>query len=109
MPLRINPQAPGIARRAGRYQRKLVRALAIATRRFSRGDAELATLFRSARVEGVDTKLCLRKGAVSFFAPPFRGGYHQIYDWTYLEESTERDLAADIAWSLRHSLREWRR
>jgi hypothetical protein len=102
----VNPSAPGILWRARKYQRKLESALAFATRIDARGDARLAALYASARVEGVDTKLRMRKATVSFVAPPFKGGYHLIFDWSAVDESTARELAMDISWSLRHSLRE---
>ncbi len=56
-------------------------------------------------MEGVDSKLRMKKSTVSFSAPPFRGGLHQIYDWANVEESTVLELAEGIAWSLGESLR----
>jgi hypothetical protein len=47
----------------------------------------------------------MKKATVSFSAPPFRGGLHQIYDWANVEESTVLELAEVIAWSLGESLR----
>jgi hypothetical protein len=84
---------------------KLLKALTIAARRHSSSDPRLAELYAGAKVEGVDSKLRMKKATVSFSAAPFRGGLHQIYDWADVEESTVVELAAGIAWSLRESLR----
>lgn len=84
---------------------KLRKALAIAARREFRRHPRLAELYAGAKVEGVASKLRMKKAVVSFYSTPFRGGLHQIYDWTSVEENTVSELAADIAWSLRESLR----
>jgi hypothetical protein len=84
---------------------KLRKALAIAARRDFRRDPRLADLYAAAKVEGVASKLRMKKAVVSFYTTPFRGGLHQVYDWTSVEESTVLELAADIASSLRESLR----
>jgi hypothetical protein len=84
---------------------KLRKALAIAARRHPASDPRLPELYARANVEGVDSKLRMKKATVSFTAPPFRGGLHQIYDWAYVEDSSILELAAYIAWSLREQLR----
>jgi hypothetical protein len=86
---------------------KLRKALAIAARRDFLRDPRLAELYATAKVEGVVSTLRMKKAVVSFYTTPFQGGLHQIYDWTSVEESTVLDLAADIAWSLRESLRNF--
>jgi hypothetical protein len=101
----INPSSPAIVRKARRYEMKLRKALAIAARRDFRRDSRLAALYAGAKVEGVASILRMKKAVVSFYTTPFGGGLHQIYDWTSVEEYTVLDLAADIAWSLRESLR----
>lgn len=101
----INPSAPGIARKARRYEMKLCKALAIAARRDSSSDPRMVELYSGAKVEGVDSKLRMKKAVVSFYTTPFRGGLHQIYDWSNVEECTVLELAADISWSLLESLR----
>ncbi len=105
----IDPSAPGIARTARRYEMKLRKALGIAASRHSSSDPRLAELYAGAKVEGVDSKLRMKKATVSFSAPPFRGGLHQIYDWANAEESTVLELAEIIAWSLSESLRRFDR
>jgi len=101
----VNVSSPGIARRARRYERKLREALTIAAKRDSRKDPRLAALYAGATVEGIDSKLRMKKAVITFSAPPFRGGLHQIYDWTDLDSSSARQLAESLAWSLRESLR----
>jgi hypothetical protein len=101
----VDPSSPAIARKARRYEMKLRRALAIAARRNSPGDLRLTELYAGATVEGVDSKLRMKKGTVTFSTAPFRGGLHQIYDWATLEENTVIELAEIIGWSLRESLR----
>jgi hypothetical protein len=102
---KVNPASPAIARRARRYEVKLRRALALAAKRSPR-DPVLAVLYGSAEVEGLDSRLMMKKAAVTFTERPFRGGLHQIYDWRTLDELSERELADGISWSLRESLRE---
>jgi hypothetical protein len=104
----IDLSSPSIIRQARRYELKLRRALAIAARRDSRKDPRLAALYAGAQVEGVDSKLRTKRGVVTFTAPPFRGGLHQIYDWPILDENSVRELAESLAWSLRESLRRAR-
>ena len=101
----VDASSPGIARRARRYELKLRRALAAASRKESRRDARLAALYASARVEGLDSKLRIKKAVVSFSAPSFSGGLHQIYDWSDLDATSDRELTESLAWSLRESLR----
>ena len=101
----VNLSSPGIARRARRYELKLREALAVAAKRDSRKDPRLAALYAGAQVEGVDTKLRMKKGVVTFTAPPFRGGLHQIYDWSTLDECSVRELAENVSFMLRESLR----
>jgi hypothetical protein len=102
----VNLSSPGVLRRARRYKLKLRQALAIAAKRDTRKDPRLAALYASAQIEGVDSKLRMKKGVVCFSAPPFRGGLFQIYDWSSLDDCSVRDLAESIAWSLRQSLRD---
>ena len=101
----VDLSSPGIARKARRYEAKLRQALAIAAKRDSRSDARLAALYAGARVEGVDSKLRLKRGVITFSAPPFGGGLHQSYEWSTLDEQSTRELAEILAWSLRESLR----
>jgi hypothetical protein len=101
----VNPSAPDIARKARRYEMKLGKALAIAARRDSSNDPRMAELYATAKVEGVDSTLRTKQATVTFSTTPFRGGYHQIYDWTNVEESTVLELAESIGWSLRRALR----
>jgi len=106
---KINPSSPGILRQARRHAFKLRAALAIAAKRDSRVSRVLAALYESASVEGVDSRVRMKKGVVTFTEPPFRGELHQIYDWETLDESSTRELADIISWSLRESIREHRR
>ena len=64
----------------------------------------MAELYAGATVEGVDTKLRMKKATVTFSTAPFRGGYHQIYDWANVEDNTLIELADIIEWSLRETL-----
>ena len=102
---RVNPLSPGIARRARRYESKLRDVLAIAAKIGSRGDPRLVALYASAKVEGLDSQLRMKKGVITFSAPPFRGGLHKIYDWSVLDEWSSQDIAESLAWSLRENLR----
>ena len=104
----IDLSSPSVIRQARRYELKLRRALAIAARKDSRKDPRLAALYAGAQIEGVNSKLRMKQGVVTFTAPPFRGGLHQIYDWSMLDESSARELAETLAWSLRESLRRAR-
>ena len=101
----VSLSSPAIARRARRYELKLRKALTIAARRHSRKDPRLAALYRGAQIEGLGSKLRMKKAVVTFTAPPFRGGHHQIYDWATLDEYSTLELAELLAWSLRESLR----
>jgi len=83
--------------------------LALAAKRDSRANPELAALYEAATVEGIDAKVRMKKAVVTFTEPPFRGGLHQIYDWATLDDYSERELADLISWSLREGLREHRR
>jgi hypothetical protein len=91
-------------RRAARYEKKLQRALALATKRESRKSPVIAVLYKTARIEGYGTQK-ERRAVIVFSEPPFRGDLYQIYDWGTLEGYSERDLAAVLAWSLRQSVR----
>ena len=84
---------------------KLRKVLTIAARTNSSGDSRMTELHAGAAVEGVDSKLRMKKATITFSTTPFRGGLHQIYDWTDVEDSTVFELAGSIAWSLRESLR----
>jgi hypothetical protein len=101
----VNPNAPGIVRRARRYARKLQRALAIAARKDVRRAPMLAALYTSAQVVGVDPDLRMKKATLSFRGRPIRGSLHQIYEWRILDSLSERELAEVIASSLRETLR----
>ena len=56
-------------------------------------------------MEGLDSKLKIKKAVITFAAPPFRGGLHQIYDWDALDDLTVQDVADTLAWSLEGNLR----
>jgi hypothetical protein len=102
---KLNPHSPGVARRAQRYAELLHKALTLASRRDSPKNPVLAALYSSAVVEGIDTRLLTRHATISFTAPPFTGGLHQIYDWRSLDDENYRDLATSISWSLRAGLK----
>ena len=101
----VDLSSPGIVRRARRYELKLRQALALAAKRESRRSPQLAALYSTAQVEGVDSKLRMKKAVITFTAPPFRGGLHEIYDWSTLDQFSPREIAETLAWSLRQSLR----
>jgi hypothetical protein len=101
----VDPTSPGIVRRAGRYARKLERALAIAARKDVRRAPVLAALYRGAAIAGVDPDLRTKKATLSFRGPPIRGTLHLIYEWRSLDLLSERELAEVIALSLREMLR----
>ena len=102
---KLDPSSPAVVILARRYARKLERALSLASRRDSKRSAVLAGLYRSATVEGFARPIDKRMAAISFTAPPFRGGLHQLYEWSTLDEETPQSLATSLAWSLRESLR----
>ena len=64
----------------------------------------MAELYAGAKVEGVDSKLRMKKAVVSFYTTPFRGGLPKSTTGR-VEEYTVPELAADIAWTLHESLR----
>ena len=96
--------SPRVQRLAKRYEMKIRRALTLAAKRESRKSPVIAALYKTARVEGSQS-LRIREATIVFSEPPFRGGLYQIYDWQALEDYSERDLAAVLAWSLRQSVR----
>jgi hypothetical protein len=71
--------------------------------------AQLAALYSTVSIEGVAAKLRMRKAVVTFTEPPFRGGLHQIFDWSTVDNRTVRELADDVSFSLREGLRRHRR
>jgi muramidase (phage lysozyme) len=99
-----NLSSPAVRRRAVRCEKKLGRAVALASKRESRKNPVIAALYKSARVEGSQS-LRIREATIVFSEPPFREGLYQIYGWQALEDYSERDLAAVLAWSLRQSVR----
>jgi len=105
----INPASPGIRRQAKRYERHLRAALAVAARRDSRKDPDLAKIYASATVEGVDSKMCTKKAIVSFSGRPLRGSLHLIYEWKSLLWFTPRETADAISFSVRSSLAQSRK
>jgi len=105
----LNPRSPLHVRKAGRYAARLRRALLLAAKRDSRKDEELKTLYETASVEGLDPALKSRKATVSFRAPFLRGTLHQIFDWHSLDAISDHELASSISWSLKESMRRWRR
>jgi hypothetical protein len=105
MRIRVDPNAPSIARRTRRYERKLNEALAIAAKRAARHDARLVRHFSTAKVEGLNSRLRTKDAAVTFVEDPFRGSLIQIYDWKSLDEYSISELADGMLWSLNHSLK----
>jgi hypothetical protein len=103
--LKVDLNAPVTVNRARRYALRLRRALAAAARRDSRRDPVLASLYRTAQVEGVDTRLKMKKATVIFTEPPFRGGLYSTYDWSTLDELSDLELAQSVSWSLRDDVR----
>jgi hypothetical protein len=101
---RDNPAV--LAKFAGRYETRLKAALRLASARAIRSNQTVRGLFASAKVEGLGSKLDVKAGTVSFTAPPFRGGLHQIYPWQELEDMSVAELAHSISWSLHESLKE---
>ena len=101
---RIDLGAPVIARRGRRYYRKLHKALSLAVR-WAGGDPVLIGLYASATVQGTNPTLRTKTATIGYSAAPFNGGHFQMFDWEYLENSAIRQLAADIATSLRYSVR----
>jgi hypothetical protein len=65
----VNPRSPSIANKARRYELKLRQALAIAAKRGSRRDSRLAALYAGAVIEGLDSKLKMKKAVITFTAP----------------------------------------
>ena len=105
----VNPASPGIQRQARRYERHLRTALGLAARRDSRKDPDLAKIYASATVEGVDTKLCTKKATISFSGRPLRGSLHLIYEWKSLLWFTPRETADAISFSVRSNLAQTRK
>jgi hypothetical protein len=84
---------------------KLRKVLGIAARKEARRDPRLTALYASAKVEGLDSTLRMKKTVITFSARPFTGGLHEIYDWATLDEHSARELAEALAWSVRETLR----
>jgi hypothetical protein len=101
----VDLNAPITVNRARRYASRLRRALAAAARRDTRRDPVLASLYRTAQVEGVDARLKMKKATVIFTEPPFSGGLYATYDWATLDELSDLELARSVSWSLRDDLR----
>lgn len=95
-----------LAKHAASHEALLKHALRIATSRASRSNATIRALFASATVEGLARKLNVKAATISFTAKPFRGGLHQIYPWQILEDTSAAELARDLSWSLRESLKQ---
>jgi len=105
----INPASPAIQRLAKRYERHLRIALGLAARRDSRKDPDLAKIYASATVEGVDSKLCTKRATISFSGRPLRGSLHLIYEWRSLLWFTPRETADAISFSVRSNLVQTRK
>ena len=95
-----------LAQSADRYTAHLRLALELATSRARRSSREIRSLYGSATIEGLASRLDVKAGVVSFTAAPFKGGLHQIYPWQVLEDMSVSELAAGISWSLRESLKQ---
>ena len=100
----INPKSPGIQRQARRYERHLRSALAIAARRDSRRDPDLAKIYASAKVEGADTTLCTKTATITFRGKPLPGTYFLMHEWKSLLWFTPRETAEGISFSVRSNL-----
>ena len=86
------------------HESRILKALRTATNRAVRSNDIIRNLFASATVRSeAEPDL---KVIVTFTAAPFRGGLHQIYDSSYIERASDRELAGVLAWSLRQSTRE---
>jgi hypothetical protein len=105
MRIRVDTNAPSIQRQARRYEKKLVRALALAVKRTARRAPLLVRHFHEAQVEGVNPRMRTKTAAITFTGQPFRGSLIQIYDWKSLDEFSVSELTDGIIWSLNHSLR----
>jgi hypothetical protein len=100
----VDPTSPGIQRQAKRYERHLRTALQLAARRDSRKDPDLAKIYASATVAGVDAILRTKTSTISFQGRPLRGSFHLLYDWKSLLWFTPRELAEGISLSVRDNL-----
>lgn len=100
----VDPKSPGIQRQAKRYERHLRTALELAARRDSRKDPDLAKIYSSATVAGVDTILCTKTSTISFQGRPLRGSFHLMYEWKSLLWFTPREIADGISLSVRDNL-----
>jgi hypothetical protein len=103
---RVDPNSPGIRRKAMHFERKLRRILTMAARQDSRRSNVLARLYREARVEGISQRFPTKTAIISFEAPPFRGGLYEMYEWQSLELFPESWHAEGLAWGLRERVRE---
>jgi hypothetical protein len=52
------------------------------------------------------TALRMRRGIVSFTAPPFRGGLYYLYDWESLDRLSARELAEALGEGLWERVRD---
>ena len=90
--------------KAAHYKSRVTKALGIASRRAARSDATIKGLFASATVEDVALKRGVKSTAISFVAPPFSGGLHQIWGWHQLATLTDPEVATWISGALRKSV-----
>ena len=102
---RLDPNSPAIQRKAARYERKLEQALKLAQKRDRRCSEVLKTLYKDARVEKLSAKFPHRLSVIAFESPPFRGGLYEMFYWKSLDVSSVSDLAEELMWSLRESVR----
>jgi hypothetical protein len=106
MRIKVDTRAPGIVRRAKRYETKLREALALSVKHAARRDRDLLSVLGSASVEGVDRVLKTKTSTISFRGKPLRGSLHQMYAWEDLDHFSAREISQNIYSSLHQSIRD---
>jgi hypothetical protein len=105
----LDPRAPGVRRLARRYELKLKRVLLAASRRNSRRDPDLATLYRTAKVMGINPDFPNRSACIEFAGAPLPGRLLEIYDWSLLGDTPTVVHADLLAFGLWKRVKEARR
>jgi hypothetical protein len=105
----VDPRAPGVQRLARRYELKLKSILLAASRRNLRRDPDLANLYRTAKIMGINPDFPTRSACIEFAGPPLPGRLLEIYDWSLLGDASTAVQADLLAWGLLSRVKEARR
>ena len=105
----VDPNAPGMQRLGRRYEFKLRKILSAASIRGSRRDPQLADLYKTAKVIGLNARFPTRTASIEFRGPPLHGRLYENYSWSSLDEFPAAVHVESLAWALREQVKEARR